>query len=405
MRLDVPTLVACNVATLWTLAGAVAVVLGQRLPKGASLYLAALVLQGLVAELALLGGHVTAWPGSAAADFGLALAFSISYLGVARLVTVPPFWLAAVGPPLLVNALWLAAAAGEAPSWQCSLLFATQHAATLDALRARLKVQSDRPTLVLAATEAGAVVLLGVRAVAQAAATLGGEPGTALDASGFLLAAQVLMSLHVVAVLLVVQSRALDRAQEQVAHDALTGVASRSCLFGLGPQLLERADAEGRSLSLLMVDLDLFKQVNDRFGHQVGDEVLVAVAQAMRHSLRPSDVIARYGGEEFCVLLYGAGAVQAVEVAERIRENLRSMRPLAIAAELRVTVSIGVAESKPEDRCGFDELLRRADAAMYRVKVAGRNGVAVDGITAVARGKPSAPNIPMAAPDVSPLVR
>ncbi len=403
MRLDVPTLVACNVATLWTLAAVVALVLGRRLPKGAALYLLALVLQGLVAELALLNGHIIARPGSIAGDLGLTIAFAISYVGVARLVAAPVFWPAAVAPPLLVALLWALASPAAHPGWECALLQAAQHAAALDALWSRLRNQRDRPTWLLAMTEAGVVTLLSVRAVALVLAGLAGLTGDLMEMSGFLLAAQVLMAMHVVSVLLMVQNRALDRAQEQVAHDALTGVASRACLFGLGPEMLRRATAGGRPCSLLMVDLDLFKQVNDRYGHLAGDEVLLAVAQSMRRSLRPSDVIARYGGEEFCVVLFGAGAVQAVEVAERIRENLRSVRPLATAPELRVTVSIGVAESQPQDRCRFDELLRRADAAMYRVKVSGRNGVAIDGISAVAHGRPSAPDLQAASSGLAAL--
>ncbi len=388
MRLDVPTLIACNIATRWALTSVVAVVMWRRLPPGGALYLGALVLQGLAAELALLGGVHDAWPSDLASNLLLSVGFSLSYLGLAQMVDARPFWLAVIAPPLLVAAVCLSPLASASDTaGVCNLLGVLPHLATMSVLFQRLRQRPDRPTALLATTETGIALLLGACALATKLQPLSKEPVDPRWYSSDLLAAQVLLSLHVVAVLLMVQSRALDRAEELVARDALTGVASRSCLFSLVPVLLARAHATSRSCALLMVDLDWFKRVNDDYGHQVGDEVLVAVAHAMQRSLRPSDVIGRYGGEEFCVLLYGAVAVQAIEVAERIRASIRVIPRPAHAPLLNLTVSIGIAEADPRATVEFEELLRRADAAMYRVKLAGRDGVAIDGISAVAHAR------------------
>jgi diguanylate cyclase (GGDEF)-like protein len=123
----------------------------------------------------------------------------------------------------------------------------------------------------------------------------------------------------------------------------------------------------------MMIDVDNFKLFNDRYGHIAGDRVLVAVADALREFLRPTDLIARFGGDEFAVLLPDLKLKQARQIAERVRQQVAGLSPQSLATA--VTVSIGVASRTDDDDVAT--LVQRADAAMYEAKEAGRNRVAV----------------------------
>ena len=133
---------------------------------------------------------------------------------------------------------------------------------------------------------------------------------------------------------------------------------------------------KGQNISILMIDLDHFKQVNDAFGHQVGDEVLKAIASTLHRSLKDTDVLARYGGEEFTAVLPRTDTATAAIVAERLRAAVAEMsfRRLAPAAPDRLTISIGVA-TYPSHARTVPELLRCADEALYQAKALGRNRV------------------------------
>ena len=155
--------------------------------------------------------------------------------------------------------------------------------------------------------------------------------------------------------------------------DGLTGVYNRRYLDSHLAQFMTKDAGAGKPSSVLMLDIDHFKSVNDRFGHPVGDEVLKEVARRIRDRLRPSDTIARYGGEEFVVVMPEESTPIAGQVAERLR-ILIAERPVACAAgEVPVTISIGVARQRPGDTPGA--LIERADRALYEAKNGGRNRV------------------------------
>jgi diguanylate cyclase (GGDEF)-like protein len=142
-------------------------------------------------------------------------------------------------------------------------------------------------------------------------------------------------------------------------------------------QELAAADRTHRSVSLIMLDLDHFKQVNDKCGHPVGDEVLRTVAKVILKHLRASDFAARYGGEEFVVVLRETDLETTVKVAERLRLAIQEHPFLRSVQGCRVTASLGVSCHSPEAPAGSVEvLLRAADDAMYAAKTAGRNRVA-----------------------------
>ncbi len=135
-----------------------------------------------------------------------------------------------------------------------------------------------------------------------------------------------------------------------------------------------RCQRQGTAAALMMIDVDRFKEVNDRFGHPVGDQVIRSVAALIRDNVRAHDVPGRYGGDEFCVLLPGAGAETARVTAERLRERIAASA-LEPARGVRSTVSIGIALYEPGD-AGPEAWIERADRALYRAKDAGRNRIA-----------------------------
>lgn len=166
------------------------------------------------------------------------------------------------------------------------------------------------------------------------------------------------------------------RLRRLAITDAHTRAFNQGYLFVRLGEELERARAESRPVSLLSLDLDRFKQVNDRYGHPVGDEVLRTFADRVREAVRRCDVFVRRGGEEFVLILPGAGFDDAVATAERVRCTVAS-RPFLVGegCDLRIeqTVSIGVAQWDGQETP--QELEARSDRALYRAKDAGRNQV------------------------------
>jgi diguanylate cyclase (GGDEF)-like protein len=161
-----------------------------------------------------------------------------------------------------------------------------------------------------------------------------------------------------------------DEMAYQAQHDVLTGLPNRSLLS----KRLETALAAGGKTSVLYCDLDGFKAVNDRFGHDVGDELLIAVADRLRQSLRAHDLMARLGGDEFAVVVAGNHTVQAEDIAARLLESLQT--PFLISGNVtRIQTSIGIAHSG--DGRTASDLMREADMAMYRAKGLGKNRVVV----------------------------
>jgi diguanylate cyclase (GGDEF)-like protein len=171
------------------------------------------------------------------------------------------------------------------------------------------------------------------------------------------------------------RKRMESRLRHLATTDDLTGCLNRRAFFSSAEQEMERAARYGGFVSVLMIDLDHFKQVNDRFGHAAGDRALKAAAAAIRANLREIDCFGRLGGEEFAAMLPETPLAGALMVAERLREAVAAVAvPLDDGETLRLTVSLGVAE-RTADETAVDQLLARADTALYRAKAAGRNQV------------------------------
>lgn len=171
----------------------------------------------------------------------------------------------------------------------------------------------------------------------------------------------------------IVERLALERELETQAHfDSLTNVPNRRWFLDLANRELSRATRQKTTFCILMIDIDHFKNVNDTFGHDTGDQVLKSLADRAASILRREDLFARYGGEEFIALLPESDLEKAVDVAERIREYISSTSVrLKNGKELSITVSIGVAAFASAD--SLEEIIKRADTALYEAKERGRN--------------------------------
>ncbi len=159
--------------------------------------------------------------------------------------------------------------------------------------------------------------------------------------------------------------------QFQASHDTLTTLFNRGAILDILQNELNRALREEKPVSVVLVDIDHFKEINDTKGHLAGDAVLSLAAQRMKSSIRSYDFVGRYGGEEFLIVLPGCPPHMAIGRAEQIRLALSESSP--DASENRITVSMGVAVA--EEATEIEELLSRADAALYRAKRNGRNRV------------------------------
>jgi diguanylate cyclase (GGDEF)-like protein len=163
-----------------------------------------------------------------------------------------------------------------------------------------------------------------------------------------------------------------QEVQKMAVLDPLTGQYNRRGFAEIGNREIKRVQRFQRPLSLLFLDLDYFKEVNDRYGHVAGDQVLKAIAELCRRDLRNVDVIGRYGGEEFVALLLETDIVSATCIADRLRAAIAENPIQTAYGEIHLTVSIGVAQYQA-DMNGLEEFIHRADQALYKAKAAGRN--------------------------------
>jgi len=222
---------------------------------------------------------------------------------------------------------------------------------------------------VLFAAFVGGAVLLGELLTAGSSLLVVGQVRWPALVIG--LAAGLLTSAAAAAVVLLLLGR-IGELQVQLERsartDELTGLPNRRVIFEVLAREIERARRRDANLCVVFVDIDLFKHVSDRLGHQVGDAVLREAAALLKGCLRVYDVVARYGGDEFVMVLPDTGAWEGHAVAERVRETLAAR---AFTGSVRITISLGVAGlAKDMDA---DRLLKAADTAVYRAKRAGRN--------------------------------
>jgi diguanylate cyclase (GGDEF)-like protein len=163
----------------------------------------------------------------------------------------------------------------------------------------------------------------------------------------------------------------LDRLRDQATLDTLTGCRNRRGLDELLDKEIARANRHRRPLSLVLLDIDHFKTINDDLGHETGDEALKRIGELLRSAVRLSDAACRYGGEEFVLILPETQKDEAMRVAERLRAAVENMEP-DLGLPRQVTASLGVA-AVPEDATDAGDLFRAVDRALYLAKAGGRN--------------------------------
>jgi two-component system, cell cycle response regulator len=168
-------------------------------------------------------------------------------------------------------------------------------------------------------------------------------------------------------------NRSLER---QSRTDPLTNIANRRGFMEVFERELDRIRRYGGSLGLVMIDIDHFKDVNDKHGHLTGDEVLVAITSSLDAELRSSDLLGRYGGEELAILLVESDAAKARSTAERCRKRIENLDLNVAGERLRLTASFGVVAFPEKPATSVDDLIKLADDALYRAKQGGRNRVA-----------------------------
>ena len=228
---------------------------------------------------------------------------------------------------------------------------------------------------------AGAVGILLLANVFRTAAVFSRQLGDllALDStqSAFFMAYILFFALVTALLVLLAAQKLQEEVKELARHDVLTGAYNRRALDEFSAKELARSRRNGTPLSFLMLDIDHFKQLNDRYGHRIGDVVLVTVSETAEGTLRPTDVWCRYGGEEFVAMLPDTSGEQAKRLAERLRQEIESRVVTIDAVHVTCTVSIGVAEWRLTDETP-DLSIDAADKALYRAKQAGRNCVMIE---------------------------
>jgi diguanylate cyclase (GGDEF)-like protein len=177
---------------------------------------------------------------------------------------------------------------------------------------------------------------------------------------------------------ILLRRRAMELLIGRATHDALTGILNRGAILERLAAQWAQSTRSGQPTSVVLIDIDHFKRVNDRLGHQAGDAVLCEVTRRLTGQVRHGDNLGRYGGEEFLVVLYPCSAPEALAVAERFRHAIADTSVLPVVAggpPLSITISLGAASAIAGPELSIEGLLRQADEALYRAKERGRNRV------------------------------
>lgn len=384
---DVPTMLAMVIVASLTMSAAVAVV-GWGRPRDGLAYWALVLLLNAVAHAMLaLRGRIPDVLSIVLANTLLSCVFAGLLLAVFQFQGRRARWALVAAPVLVVLALVLAFlddfhARVSAVGFVCGL----QALWALWAVVERRRATVGRGAWLLMAGLALEAMVLLVRASLAASLPV---PQVGLLQGGPL---QTLTFMATFGVVLFSSlgfvTMARDRADEanrvMAAVDALTGAANRRALISALDRDVARAVRTREPISVLMVDIDHFKRVNDQFGHQAGDQVLCSVVQVLQARVRSQDLVGRYGGEEFLVVLPGTDVAGALLLASDLRKAVESP-----ADAIGVTVSIGVFGGQLEPGDSWDLLVAAADRALYLAKENGRNRVEV--ATALRRSPTQAP--------------
>lgn len=350
-----PSAFSWRVATLLQAVGCILQAVQAQLPPGFVLPLAnACILLGLTGYLRALRQF-----------YGLPDRWSI--LWPAAIGTFGVFWFAAVQPNLGVRILFASLALAF-------VMFACVY--TLQRYGEKQPMTSQR-------VQSGIFLIIALLMVSRAVQTLFVPPTEAsllqTGNSVRALALVIMTTLPVIgttAFLLMCSERIRRQWQQAASTDYLTGLANRRTVAQAGTQAFALARRDGDQLSLAVLDVDHFKRINDRHGHDTGDLALKHLAEKLLAACEERDLTGRLGGEEFILLWHGADAAQALRMAERLQAALRAQPMRMGNVPIALTVSIGIAVLD-DSHADFDEMLRQADRALYAAKAGGRDRVVV----------------------------
>jgi len=315
------------------------------------------------------------------ANAALAASFALLFMGVRRFQDRPLPWRALlIFVAVVLVVLWLLTYVHDSVAARIVAVTGTQAALYLAAARELVRSHDDRSRRAAGRFTAGALcvgALAALLRIATLPATSGSpDPLQAQDAVDALYT--IVSVVDAVAVgfglIMLVHVRLRAKLQFLASHDSLTNAYTHRVFLELGARELARAQRAQTPVTLLMLDLDLFKRVNDTYGHLAGDLVLGRTAMVLRSTLRGHDILGRYGGEEFAVLLPDATAEEGLVIAERARARIGATEFSTLAAPIRITVSVGIAVS-PDGRGRIEDLVALADELLYKAKRAGRDRV------------------------------
>ena len=374
MQLHIPTMFAVIIATTLVLALSVAVVTGKENHGGLRPFIGALVLHSLAYTLFALRGRIPDVLSIWLANVAVAALYALMLQAIAdfqqrRLARWQLY------APIVVIACSFALLSSNLPGRVAvsSAVFLFQACLLLHLLIMRRSVTAGRGQYLVICGVALNVVSIVVRCIILYVAeteTLVGIADPGLSQSVLYFSAFVAINLVAVGFVLMLKERADEKNRRMAVTDPLTGCWNRLRIQECAQIEMARRRRYGEPVSILMIDIDFFKQVNDRHGHLAGDRLLSAFANIVRSCLREADQFGRWGGEEFVVLLAASDAAAAATIGERIR---RAVAASAFSDGLHVTASLGVAEYQVNE--SLEDWIGRADDALYAAKAAGRNRV------------------------------
>ena len=380
MTADVPTLLLITILSSVVMAGALLLLGWRNRQDGLQYWAAGLLLAAAGYALFLLRGNIPDVFSVVLGNVLVSASFSFLLAAVRCFHALPMRWLALLAPAALMAPLmmWSGANFPLRVALACTVMLLQ----VLWLLWTLVQHRHDRDgrgvQLLMAGMALEALVLLArtISGVLIFQESSGFLQGNAVQTYSFMTA---FVGLLVTSMGFVFMGK--DRADainhRLAAQDDLTGVASRRAIIAALDRDVARAVRSGEPLALMMLDIDHFKQVNDRWGHQAGDAVLRRVVQVLQQRVRAQDLIGRYGGEEFLLVLPNTPSKGAYQLAQDLCAAVQATSCAWGPETIPVTVSIGVFAGCLEPQVQSDQLLQAADSAMYRAKAAGRNAVAM----------------------------